>query len=58
MNNHWRGKVVSVMSNVTGKIVNVKLVDWCGSSDKLIDLYWEPMRQLGGTGVLSVTVRW
>ena len=54
---HWRGKVVTV-TNASGKTISVKLVDWCGSTDKLIDLYWEPMRRLGGTGVLPVTVRW
>lgn len=52
----WRGKVVTVSSGQ--RTVTVKLVDWCGSTSKLIDLYWEPMRRLGGTGVLPVTVRW
>ena len=52
----WRGDSVTVSSG--GRTVTVKLVDWCGSTTKLIDLYWEPMRRLGGTGVLSVTVRW
>lgn len=53
----WRGRLVTVAAS-NGNRVTVKLVDWCGSTDKLIDLYWEPMRQLGGTGVLAVTVRW
>lgn len=52
----WRGKTVSVSSG--RRTVSVKLVDWCGSRSKLIDLYWEPMRRLGGSGVLPVTVRW
>jgi hypothetical protein len=33
-------------------------VDWCGSKDKLIDVYWAVMHRLGGTGTLDVTVRW
>lgn len=56
MGSSWRGKVVTVTGN--GRTVTVKLVDWCGSTTKLIDLYWEPMRRLGGTGVLSVRVSW
>jgi len=58
MGPHWRGRYVDVMNNQSGKRVVVKLVDWCGSKDKTIDLYWEPMRRLGGSGVLNVTVRW
>lgn len=53
---NWRGKTVKVTYKT--KTVYVKLVDWCGSKDKLIDLYWEPMRRLGGTGVLPVKVSW
>lgn len=53
----WRGRLVVVRAS-SGRQVTVKLVDWCGSKTKLIDLYWEPMRRLGGTGVLSVKVRW
>lgn len=56
MGPNWRGRRVTVTSG--GRTVTVKLVDWCGSKDKLIDLYWEPMRRLGGSGVLPVTVRW
>ena len=52
----WRGDRITVTGN--GRTVTVQLVDWCGSTDKLIDLYWEPMRRLGGSGVLPVTVRW
>jgi hypothetical protein len=52
----WRGRTVTVTAN--GRLIKVKLVDWCGSTDKVIDLYREPMRRLGGSGVLSVTVRW
>lgn len=52
----WRGQFVLVRSG--GRSIVVQLVDWCASTDKLIDLYWEPMRRLGGTGVLPVTVRW
>ena len=56
MSPSWRGQTVTVSGG--GNQVTVKLVDWCGSSTKLIDLYWEPMSRLGGTGVLPVTVRW
>jgi len=53
---HWRGQVVRVSSG--GRVVIVRLVDWCGSNSKLIDLYWAPMHRLGGVGTLPVTVRW
>jgi len=56
MGSHWRGKTVTVSTKT--RTVEVKLVDWCGSTTKTIDLYWEPMRRLGGSGVLAVTVRW
>lgn len=56
MGSHWRGDIVRVQSG--GRSVTVKLVDWCGSTTKLIDLYWEPMRRLGGTGTLPVKVSW
>jgi len=51
---NWRGKYVVVATKT--RAVVVKLVDWCGSPTKTIDLYWEPMRRLGGTGVLHVTI--
>jgi len=54
---NWRGKIVTV-TNRRGTTVTVRLVDWCGSATKTIDLYWEPMRLLGGTGVLPVKIRW
>jgi hypothetical protein len=54
----WRGRTVIVTNRNTNRRVAVRLVDWCGSQTKTIDLYWEPMRRLGGTGVLPVTVRW
>jgi len=53
----WRGDTVQVRSS-SGQQVTVRLVDWCGSRTKLIDLYWEPMRRLGGSGVLKVSVSW
>ena len=56
MGPRWRGRYVTVTSG--GRQVTVRLVDWCGSEDKTIDLYWEPMRRLGGTGVLRVRVGW
>jgi hypothetical protein len=48
------------MVTVTGPYgaVEVQLVDFCASTSKVIDLYFEPMRQLGGSGVLPVTVSW
>jgi hypothetical protein len=63
MGPNWRGKMVTVKGPHKTEYapegrVTVRLVDWCGSKTKLIDLYWEPMRQLGGTGVLRVTVSW
>lgn len=57
MGSNWRGKHVAVLA-ANGNSVVVQLVDWCGSTSKTIDLYWEPMRRLGGTGVLSVIVTW
>lgn len=57
MGSDWRGESVTVTAN-TGVTVTVKLVDWCASTDKLIDLYWAPMAALGGTGVLRVEVGW
>lgn len=56
MGTHWRGRIVTVTSG--NRSVIVKLVDFCASRDKLIDLYFEPMRRLGGTGVLNVRVSW
>jgi len=56
MGSHWRGKVVTVTHG--SRTVTVRLIDWCGSTTKLIDLYWEPMRRLGGSGTLPVVVRW
>lgn len=53
----WRHTVVTVTTSQGGH-VTVTLVDWCGSEDKTIDLYWEPMRRLGGTGTLDVTIEW
>lgn len=56
MGSDWRGQLVTVKT--ADSQVVVKLVDYCASEDKLIDLYWEPMRRLGGTGVLSVRIYW
>lgn len=52
----WRHTRVIVKSATA--VVVVELVDWCGSTTKLIDLYWEPMRRLGGSGTLPVAIRW
>lgn len=56
MGKDWRGQRVTVTAG--SRSVEVTLVDWCGSTTKAIDLYWEPMRRLGGTGVLKVRVVW
>jgi hypothetical protein len=56
MGSDWRGQHVRVTG--VGRSVVVQLVDYCASRDKTIDLYWEPMRRLGGTGVLRVEVAW
>ena len=53
----WRGKTVTVTRKGWAPI-RVKLVDYCASKTKTIDLYYEPMSRLGGTGVLDVTVTW
>lgn len=53
----WRGQYVTVSRSKT-RFVVVRLVDSCASPTKTIDLYREPMRRLGGTGVLRVTVSW
>jgi hypothetical protein len=52
MGPRWRGRVVTVNG------LAVRLVDYCASRTKTIDLFWGPMSALGGTGVLDVTVRW
>lgn len=56
MGSNWRGQFVTVKG--PSNSVRVQLVDWCGSTSKTIDLYWESMSRLGGTGVLPVTVSW
>lgn len=53
---NWRGKTVTVTRG--SRSVNVKLVDYCAHSTRVLDLYYEPMSQLGGTGLLNVTVSW
>lgn len=58
MGSGWRNDVVRVRALESGRSVTVKLVDWCGSEDKTIDLYWDAMKALGGTGVLRVEVSW
>jgi hypothetical protein len=50
---NWRGRIVSVNG------VRVKLVDWCQCykgerHEKVIDLYYDVFRRVGGT----VTIRW
>lgn len=53
----WRGRTVSVSGN--GRTIAVKLVDYCASTDKTIDLYRDSMDALGGGGgTLVVKVSW
>jgi hypothetical protein len=54
----WRGMQVTVMANQ--QRISVRLVDWCGSKDKLIDLYAAPFSMLAPTsrGVVAVEVGW
>lgn len=56
MGPNWRGKTVTVVRG--SRSVNVKLVDYCAHPDRVLDLYYEPMSRLGGTGILNVTVSW
>jgi hypothetical protein len=58
MGRHWRGQRVRV-SGPGGSTV-VTLIDWCGSSDKTIDLYWDAFARVRGTngGVARVTITW
>ncbi len=56
MGSDWRGQTVTVTGPSSS--VQLKLVDFCASTDKAIDLYWVAMERLGGTGVLPVTVSW
>jgi hypothetical protein len=56
MGPNWRGRIVTVTAG--SRSVVIKLVDYCASRDKLIDLYWAVMVKLGGSGVLSVRVSW
>ena len=50
----------SVTVTANGNRVSVKLVDWCGSADKLIDLYAAPFSRLAplSQGIVTVIVRW
>lgn len=52
----WRGRSVIVSGN--GRSVVVKLIDYCASRGKTIDLYRDSADALGFDGVLDVTVRW
>lgn len=56
---HWRGKVVTV-SNRRGVAITVTLVDWCASTDKLIDLYAAAFSAVAPLyrGVSRVEVSW
>jgi len=56
MGPNWRGKTVTVTGN--GTWVKVKLIDYCASEDKTIDLYRDAADVLGYTGILRVTVSW
>jgi hypothetical protein len=56
MGSDWRGQRVTVRGN--GYTIVVRLVDWCGSEDKTIDLYRDAMDRLNGGGVVTVRVSW
>jgi len=56
MGPNWRGKTVTVTGN--GTWVKVKLIDYCASKDKTIDLYRDAADVLGYSGVLRVKVSW
>lgn len=57
MGPNWRGKYVTVSGN--GNTVRVRLIDYCASKDKTIDLYRDSMDRLGpSSGGYGVTVRW
>lgn len=56
MGSHWRGQYVNVTGN--GRTITVRLIDWCGSEDKTIDLYRDSMDGLHGGGVVDVIVSW
>jgi len=55
----WRGKVVNV-DNRRGTVIRVMLVDWCASTDKLIDLYASAFSAIAplSLGVSRVEVSW
>lgn len=56
MGSDWRGNRVSVTSR--GRTILVRLVDWCGSTTKLIDLYSDAAEALGFGGTRTVRVSW
>lgn len=57
----WRGKFVTA-TNASGVSVRVQLIDYCASTTKVIDLYYDAMDVLVGNpgvaGTAPVTVRW
>jgi len=57
MGSDWRGKRVGVIGN--GRATVVRLIDYCASEDKTIDLYRDAMDALGPSGGgYNVTVTW
>lgn len=54
----WRGEVVTVTGN--GSSITVRLVDYCASTSKTIDLYAAPFSMLASLdrGVVRVEVGW
>jgi len=57
MGDAWRGRTVTVRGN--GHTVRVRLIDFCASSSKTIDLYRDSMDVLGPSpGGYQVTISW
>ena len=59
MGPNWRGQTVTVTAT-NGNHVSIMLVDYCASTDKLVDLYATPFSRLAtlSSGVVRVEVRW
>jgi rare lipoprotein A (peptidoglycan hydrolase) len=54
----WRGRLVSVRAG--GRVVRVRLIDWCACPKRVIDLYPAAFSRLGplSRGLLNVKVTW
>lgn len=54
----WRNDIVTVKNIENNKTVRVKLVDWCGSKTKTIDLYQDAMGKIGAKWTAQVEITW